>query len=610
MTLRSKMLLVTGLVCAALLVLAAGILWQLSLSSYSQLEKQATERALSLAKNALHHSLIQLENNAVAYSSWDDTQAFVSGALPEYVSDNNLLDSPPAGTEIDVVVLSDTQGNVAFTRAYTPEGGQDVRGQMMDELRPYLARSAEDATVSSGTLLVGGQPALVVISPLLDSAGQLPVTGTMISIHYLDGESLNNLAETTDTPLHLHVLKDTVSEDMKVAQDVWQRDPEAFVIRTSQESVKGYLLVADMFGGAPLLAWGVEAERTIYQQGLKNVLLLILTLFAVGIVAVIAVGLLLERTVLKRLSELSKNVRAISESGDITARTTLEGKDELALLSKDINRMLASLEHQEEALRQSNKELEQFAYIASHDLQEPLRKVQAFSDRLATKYAHQLDDDGKLYISRMQDATSRMRTLIQDLLSYSRIRSKGQEFVSVDLNEIVKGVISDLEVRLEQTEGRVKVGELPTVLADPMQMRQVFQNLIGNALKFKRSGVPPVVQVAAKLGKNGHTIVVQDNGIGFEQQYAERVFEIFQRLHGRSEYEGTGMGLAIVKKILERHVGSIRAESEKGKGTRFILTLPNHRSSEAMIKKTLVEDAPREGKPKQALAVEMEKEFA
>jgi signal transduction histidine kinase len=607
MTLRSKMLLVTGLVCGALLVLAAIIIWQLSLASYSQLERQAIERDLALAKNALQNSLEQLENGAFGYSYWEDTQAFVRGEYPEYLPENDLLNNPPPATDIDVMILSNTLSDIAFAKAYTSAGGEAIQSEIVDELRPYLTRSEDDATVSSGALLVGGQPALVVVSPLLDSAGQLPATGTMIVVNYLNQESLTELAKTTGTPLTLHLLEDASSEDIQIARAQWQRDPSQFVIRTTPDLIRGYLLVPNILG-QPLFAWGVEAERTIYQQGLKNVLVLIMTLFAVGVVAVIAVAVLLERTVLKRLSELSKSVRAISESGDITARTTLEGKDELALLSKDINRMLASLEHQEEALRQSNKELEQFAYIASHDLQEPLRKVQAFSDRLASKYAHQLDDDGKLYISRMQDASNRMRTLIQDLLSYSRIRSKGQEFVSVDLNEIVRGVISDLEVRLEQTEGRVKVGELPTVLADPLQMRQVFQNLIGNALKFKKSGVPPVVQVAAKLGKNGHTIVVQDNGIGFEQQYAERVFEIFQRLHGRSEYEGTGMGLAIVKKILERHVGSIRAESEKGKGTRFILTLPNHTSS--MLNKTLIEDLPREDKPKQTLATEMEKEFA
>jgi light-regulated signal transduction histidine kinase (bacteriophytochrome) len=318
--------------------------------------------------------------------------------------------------------------------------------------------------------------------------------------------------------------------------------------------------------------------------------LLVAVLLLVGGLAVLAIGVLLERTILSRLSALSKSVRNISESGDVTARTELAGQDELATLSNDINNMLASLEHQEEALRKSNQELEQFAYVASHDLQEPLRKVQAFSERLATKYADKLDDDGKLYIARMQDAAGRMRVLIQDLLVYSRVRSKGQEFVAVDLNEIVKGVVSDLEVRLEQSGGRVEVGTLPTIQADPMQMRQVFQNLIGNALKFKKAEVAPVVKVLAKQTASGHTLLVQDNGIGFEQQYAERIFEIFQRLHGRGDYEGTGMGLAIVKKILERHVGSIRAESEPGKGTRFTLTLPKLEADITPLKKTLVQD--------------------
>lgn len=604
MSLRSKMLLVTGLVCTALLLLAALIIWQMSLASYGQLEKQAIERDLALAKTALQNRLEQLENNTFGYSYWEDTQAFVNGEYPDYLPENDLLNSPPPASEIDVMMLSNTLGEIAFARAYTSEGGEEVQPQIVDELRPYLLRSDDGATVSSGALLVGGQAALVVVAPLLDSAGQLPATGTMMSVQYLNQETLTELAQTTGTPLTLHLLKDAVAEDIQVASSEWQRDPAQFIIRTTSDLIKGHLLVSDMLG-QPLFAWGVEAERTIYKQGLKNVLLLILTLFAVGIVAVIAVALLLERTVLKRLSDLSKSVRAISERGDITARTTLEGKDELALLSKDINRMLASLEHQEKALRQSNKELEQFAYIASHDLQEPLRKVQAFSDRLASKYGDKLDDDGKLYISRMQDASNRMRGLIQDLLSYSRIRSKGQEFVSVDLNDIVRGVISDLEVRLEQTEGRVKVGDLPTVLADPLQMRQVFQNLIGNALKFKKSGVPPVVKIVSRTKENGHVIVVQDNGIGFEQQYAERVFEIFQRLHGRSEYEGTGMGLAIVKKILERHVGSIRAESAAGQGARFILTLPNH-TNLTDLNKTLIEDVPRS-----SLAVgEMEKELA
>ncbi len=591
MNLRSKILLVTGLLCAVLIGVASLIIAKLSLSSYARLERQSVERSLELAQHALHTLVTRLEGNAPAYSYWEDTQAFVKGQQVDYLEENGLLDAPPPGTDIDILVLSDGIGNIKFARRYTAEGGQDVEAKVLATLQPFLARQSDDNQVLSGVLMVAGEPALVVVSPLLDSAGNLPATGTMVMLSYLNQARLTELSKAVGSPLTLQVLNNQ-APDISDAVGEWARDPKVFVVQAAGNSVKGFVLVSDIFQ-QPIVAWGVETPRTIYQQGLKNVLALLAVFALVGIAGVVAVTYLLERTVLNRLSALSKSVRSISETGDITARTSLEGKDELATLSQDINRMLASLEHQEEALRKSNQELEQFAYVASHDLQEPLRKVQAFSDRLASKYADKLDDDGKLYISRMQDASNRMRTLIQDLLAYSRIRSKGQEFIMVDLNEIVKGVISDLEVRLEQSSGRVEVGELPTVLADPLQMRQVFQNLIGNALKFKKSNVPPVVKVMAKLKNDAHIIAVQDNGIGFEQQYAERVFEIFQRLHGRSDFEGTGMGLAIVKKILERHVGSIRAKSEPGKGTVFVLTLPNHTDPRAMVKKTLIDDQPR-----------------
>jgi light-regulated signal transduction histidine kinase (bacteriophytochrome) len=154
------------------------------------------------------------------------------------------------------------------------------------------------------------------------------------------------------------------------------------------------------------------------------------------------------------------------------------------------------------------------------------------------------------------------------------VRGETKDFVTVDLNEVVGEVVSDLEVRLEQSGGRIEVGDLPALQGDPLQMRQVFQNLIGNALKFKQRDMAPVVKVSATRVGDDYEIAVKDNGIGFEQQYAGRVFEVFQRLHGRGDYEGTGIGLAIVRKVLERHGGSIRVESSPGQGSQFLLTLP------------------------------------
>jgi signal transduction histidine kinase len=175
-----------------------------------------------------------------------------------------------------------------------------------------------------------------------------------------------------------------------------------------------------------------------------------------------------------------------------------------------------------------------------------------------------------------------MQTLIEDLLTLSRVTTRGQPFVGVNLQEIVQGVATDLETRLEETQGRLEIGELPVVEADPLQMRQLFQNLIGNALKFHKPGAQPLVRIWAEANAceglgNRWKIVVADNGIGFEMKYAARIFQPFQRLHGRSsDYAGTGMGLAICRKIVERHHGSIEAESEPDRGATFLICLPAH----------------------------------
>jgi PAS domain S-box-containing protein len=231
-------------------------------------------------------------------------------------------------------------------------------------------------------------------------------------------------------------------------------------------------------------------------------------------------------------------------------------------------------------LSRSNAELEQFAYVASHDLQEPLRKIQAFGDRLKTKYEAGLGPEGLDYLTRMQNAAARMQILIQDLLSLSRVASNSKPHAAVDLGDVVRTVVSDLEMRIQDASGRVEIGTLPVILGDRGQMAQLFQNLIGNGLKFRKPGESPVVKIDSRLetlasGAAGWHITVEDNGIGFDEKYRDRIFQIFQRLHGRNEYEGTGIGLAICRKIVDRHNGSITANSSPGTGAKFVITLPD-----------------------------------
>ena len=246
-------------------------------------------------------------------------------------------------------------------------------------------------------------------------------------------------------------------------------------------------------------------------------------------------------------------------------------------------------------LEQNNRELQDFAYVASHDLQEPLRKVQAFGDRLKTRCADALPDEGRDYLHRMQEAARRMQILIEDLLSYSRVTTRANPFVSVDLNETVSHVLSDLEVLIGEIQAKILVEPLPTVDADATQMRQLMQNLVGNALKFRRKEGQPEVKISSRVvtdpadvrlpklplrdfnispGNPYCLLRVDDNGIGFDEKYVDKIFVVFQRLHGRGIYEGTGVGLAICRKITLRHGGEITAFSKPGEGSSFVVLLP------------------------------------
>ena len=226
-------------------------------------------------------------------------------------------------------------------------------------------------------------------------------------------------------------------------------------------------------------------------------------------------------------------------------------------------------------LARSNADLEQFAYVASHDLQEPLRTVANFTQLLARRYRGRLDQDADDYIDFAVDGATRMQTLIQDLLSYSRVGTRGKNFEPVDCNELLGRAMANLQETIVENTAFVVHEELPTVLADPSQLVQLFQNLIGNAIKF-HGLEPPRVHVSAACEGTNWLFAVRDNGIGIDPQYADRVFVIFQRLHSREEYPGTGIGLALCKKIVERHHGKIWVESELGKGATFFFTLPGN----------------------------------
>jgi light-regulated signal transduction histidine kinase (bacteriophytochrome) len=242
--------------------------------------------------------------------------------------------------------------------------------------------------------------------------------------------------------------------------------------------------------------------------------------------------------------------------------------------SQKLDDALNQLNAQAVELKRSNEELEQFAYVASHDLQEPLRMVASYTQLLERRYGDKLDDNAREFIAFAVDGARRMQALIDALLQYSRVGSRAGEMAQVDLNEVLDAARINLTVAIEEAQAEVIADKLPSVVADQTQMIQLFQNLIGNAIKF-RGEQRPCVHVSATPESGRVHVVVKDNGIGIDPRYANRIFMVFQRLHTQAEYPGTGIGLALCRKIVERHGGAIWVESEPGKGAAFHFTLAN-----------------------------------
>lgn len=259
-------------------------------------------------------------------------------------------------------------------------------------------------------------------------------------------------------------------------------------------------------------------------------------------------------------------------------------------ITRDITRLKVyehSLESKIRELNRSNAELEEFAYVASHDMQEPLRKLLTFSERLTSKFKDVLQDEGQLYLNRIAAATDNMRLLIDNLLDFSRISRTGEAFETTGLDDVLHKVLSDLEVSIEEKQATVTADKLPAIEAQAPQMKQLFTNILSNALKFRKPSVSPVINItsvpvaAEEVIRHGlrnqtryHKIQFSDNGIGFEQEYANRIFQIFQRLHGKAEYPGSGIGLAICKKIVEYHNGLIYAKGQLDEGAVITVILP------------------------------------
>jgi len=279
-----------------------------------------------------------------------------------------------------------------------------------------------------------------------------------------------------------------------------------------------------------------------------------------------------------QLLEQEQKLKAINRNLEIEVKDRIASEEKVNELNKQLLKNIEQLES-------TNKELDQFAFIASHDLQEPLRKIRTFSDRIASKYGDKLDGDGKLFIEKMQVSCARMQNLINDILAFSKISDEKNSLVYSDINKILEDVLIDMDMRIQEKNVKVIIDPLPKLFVYPTLIKPLFENIISNAIKYSKKDIYPIIHITSKVEtadsysdnmdvKKYCRINIEDNGIGFEQKYAEQIFKMFKRLHGNAEYAGTGIGLAICKKIIEEHHGYISAKSVVGKGTIFTISFP------------------------------------
>ncbi|WP_276484923.1 sensor histidine kinase [Paraflavitalea pollutisoli] len=328
-----------------------------------------------------------------------------------------------------------------------------------------------------------------------------------------------------------------------------------------------------------------EGSRWLEDLVLRVLFIIALTVELSGL----AIAYWVSRNIQKGLDEILRTAQDVT-SGDLTRRARAFSKDEIGILAGDFNIMTARLSQMTEEIQEANvglekkvqqrtaelerknKELEQFAYVASHDLQEPLRTTTGFVEALRKQYRGRIDEHADRYLDYIAQSADRMKTLIKDLLDYSRI-GREMQFVPVNCKAVLTEVLADLDTVIRENQAVITVGELPVVHAFPTEIKLLFQNLISNSIKFRRPGISPAIQVDVEPGNGCWKFWVKDNGIGMDPSYQDRIFIIFQRLHNRQEYEGSGIGLAHCKKIVELHGGKIWVESSPGNGCTFFFTI-------------------------------------
>lgn len=579
MSLRKKTVLIlcfSAVLMVALIIAASrGILFQ----RYVELEKENLALNARRLESVFAAQTERYASYARDWAVWDSAYEYLRNKDPEFEKEN-LVPDTFRSLSVHFLVFVNSSGQLVKASGYDFESDETIL--LPDSIRVSLQRIAASGRNSvknssrQGILSAPEGLFLVAGHPVLKSDGSGPPAGSLFMVRKLDPVFLQGIAKQAGMPVSLLPLS---SPEVPARMLLEAEETGGYAnYRVEGDQIAGFVLLKEI-NGLPIAAMKFLLPRQNYEQG-RRTLTLFVALFAFFSVCVIGIVLLLlDRMVLSRLYRLSAEVQAISASEDLSRRVTVDGRDELAVLKEKINHFLAALEKSTGKLKAANQELQDFAYVVSHDLKAPLRGISTLAGWISTDHRGSLDEDAQEKLDLLLVRVRRMNDLIDGILKYSRVGRSREEMVPVDCNSLVSETV-DLLAPGENFTITVQEN-LPTLVADRTKLGEVFMNLISNAIKYidKPHGI---IRIGCERDGKGWKFHVSDNGPGIEEKYHEKVFQIFQTLGPRDTPGSTGVGLAVVKKIVEQMGGEIWIESAAGAGTTFFFTIP-FRLSEAEL---------------------------
>ncbi|HBG28506.1 MAG: hypothetical protein A2Y10_14915 [Planctomycetes bacterium GWF2_41_51] len=559
-------------------------------TGFARLEKQDTATNLVRLQKSIDGELDNLSTICGDWAPWDDTRDFMLGSKPEYVSSNLNADCI-SNLKLNFMLFVDNDGKILHTAAVDWE--EKAFTQLPYELSEYivshkqLLEIKEPSESKSGLIILRDSIVLLAAQPISNSKFEKPVSGTLIVGRFLNDAKLDTLREQTCLDVKL-----TGSE---IDENEIFNNADVSVKILDKNTISGYTKIYDIAGNNHITL-KIDIPRKIYKYGRHIVFCFLITIAAIGLLIMAGLMFIMKIIIHKPLNRLIANFDYIGQDYNISTKLYTEREDEIGSLARSFDAMMNHLKKRmieiaekqnmtnslnvelvktSEKLQQANGELKNFVYIASHDLREPLRKIMVFGDMLQKSLKDKLQGEDSENLHFMIDGANRMTKMIEGLLLYSKVNTQAKPFETVNLNEILRQLRQfELAVVIEEKNVIIETPEpFPFIEGDAVQIRQLMQNLIANGIKYQSGNIPHIYIKSKPAANNMVRIEVTDNGIGIKPEYLSAVFTMFKRLHTNDQYEGTGIGLSVCKKIVERHNGQIGAESQFGQGSTFWFTV-------------------------------------